>query len=185
VLELLEHHHVGDPPWPDGSFRHVDPTPVPELAALVSWAEDLYRRLDLRLARYDDYFAALAGFSDLDGGRRTTGAAAGLALYDTLIHAAQEAVFHWRNMVALDHAGTTASMLNEENRADFARYRGSPPPRAWPESQAADPLDRDEILTTTSRALMGSLAEASGLRVRLFELTHPAIEVSVVKALTG
>jgi hypothetical protein len=182
VLELLEHHRAGAPPWPDGSFLPIDPTPVPPLAAVASWAQDLYRRLDLRLARFDDHFAALAGFSDLDGGRRTTGSAAGLALYDTLTHAAQEAVFHWRNLVALDHAGTAASTLDEEDRAELARYRGSPPSLPWPEVPALC-VDSDEALTTVSEDLLATLAALTGRRARLFDMTSSEIGVPVVKAL--
>lgn len=185
VLELLEQHHAGDPPQPPPAFRCVVPASVAPLAALESWLEGRYRRLDLRVATCDDYFVAVAGCSDLDGGRQTEGAAAGLNLFDALAHAAREAVFHWRAMVAFDFAGTAEETLCEDDRAALRRYRGAAGSSAWPEAARWAALDGDRSLATPAGDLMRTLARASGQRVRLFDMTCPAIGLPVVRALLG
>lgn len=185
VLELLEHHHAGAPAGPSAAFRRVDPAAVGPLATLASWLDGRYRLLDLRLASFDGYFVAIAGASDLDGGRRTEGAAAGLGLFDTLVDAAVEAVFHWRNMVALDYAGTAAETLCAEDRAALRRYRGAAGPVTWPKADGAAAVDGDSVLATSTAELMSALVRTSGLRVRLFDMTNAAIGLPVVKALAG
>lgn len=185
VLELLEHHHASAAAGTFAAFRRVDPAAVGRLAALASWLEGRYRLLDLRLAFFDGYFVAIAGSSDLDGGRRTEGAAAGLGLFDTLIHAAEEAVLHWRNMVALDYAGTAAATLCEEDRMALRRYRGAAGPAPWPEADGAAAIDGDRVLATSTAGLMDTLVRMSGQPVRLFDMTTAAIGLPVVKALVG
>ena len=186
VLELLEHQRCGWPLAPDAGFRRVDPAGIGRAAALAAWLEDRYRVLDLRLARHGGrHFVALASSSDRDGGRRCEGAAAGLTLFDTLVHAAEEAVFHWRNMVALDYFGTSAAAMTPEDRAEVARYRGAAEQLSWPPMAEPWRVDADLVLETTTSELMDELADASGQRVRLFDLTHPEIGVPVVKAFIG
>ena len=186
VLELLEQHHAGGPAPPGDRFQRVDAATVGPLAGLAAWLAERYRTLDLRVAQVaDGCFVALAASGDLDGGRRTEGSAAGPGLFDTLVHAAEEAVFHWRNMVALDYVGTGIAALSPGDRAELARYRGAAGRAAWPEAALCRQIAGDIVLTAVTGDLMAALARASGRRVRLFDMTQAVIAVPVAKALVG
>jgi hypothetical protein len=75
--------------------------------------------------------------------------------------------------------------MTPEDRAEVARYRGAAEQLSWPPMAEPWRVDADLVLETTTSELMDELADASGQRVRLFDLTHPEIGVPVVKALIG
>lgn len=186
VLELLEHHHVRAF---EADRRHLpaaDAGSVGSLDAHREWLGDQLRRLDVRMRRFaPGYWVALCRCSDLDGGRPTLGSAAGTGREPTMTAAAEEALFHWRNMVALEANGVRVSAMTGAERGSFERYRGAVPDRWRPSSvrvrAAVDRADAEPDLA----ALMQALHRASGARLRLFDLTLPEVGVPVVKACLG
>lgn len=189
ILELIENFHVGSKIQPEGLFRAVDLYSLSDLANLMGWLHGQCRVLEGWVARSgEDYFVAYVALSDIDGGRRTAGSAAGLSLRGPLVHAAMEAVFHWRNMVALEYHGAEIDAMSEEDRTLVARYRGAIPRETFPELTKETPalsLEQDIVLSSSPADLMTALSQRTEPPIRLFDMTHPMIGIPVVKALLG
>ena len=91
----------------------------------------------------EGYAFAAVRCSDRDGGRPIFGSAAKPRLEQAVLHAAEEAVFSWRNMIALEHRAALVSTMPPEDRAAVEEYRGAAPPRLCPRggSRPADLAD--------------------------------------------
>lgn len=185
ILELLEHHHVERF---EGDRRHL-PRVEPSLEAVGvhrEWLDGQLRRLEFRARQFETgYWVVLSRCSDFDGGRPTTGSAAGLDPNLTVIAAAEEAIFHWRNMVALESNGVPVTPMTGPERRAFEQYRGAASD-GWPKRRASTRQLADMHRFRADRKRLGqALARRSGTRLRLFDMTLPEVGVPVVKAHLG
>lgn len=185
VLELLEHHHVRSF---EGDRRHLPRVePLTEgLGVHRDWLDGQLRRLEFRARRFEPgYWIVLSRCCDYDGGRPTIGTAAGLDPNLTVTAAAEEAIFHWRNMVALESNGVPVTPMNGAERRAFEQYRGAASD-GWPKWRgSARPLMETHRFAADRKLLGQALCRRSGTRLRLFDMTLPEVGVPVVKAHLG
>ena len=185
VLELLEHRHAAEVGLPSSAFFEIDPASVPSIGPHVAWLSGQLRILRCQGAAFvDGYAFAAVACSDRDGARRTEGTAAGPSLAEAVRHAAEEAIFSWRNMVALEQNAALATGMAPEERAAIEAYRGWSPRRAWPTRPPAPPGLAEFAGDPVLDDLLAALARRVG-RVRLFDLTDASIGLPVVRALPG
>lgn len=186
VLEQLEHLRIRAF---DVDRRVLPPVAAEATGSLgphMAWLADQLRRLDCRTRRFaPGYWVAKCRCSDLDGSRPTEGSAAGFDAERTVLAAAEEAIFHWRNMVVLEAKGVRASAVQGAERAALLRYRGVPPER-WPAPRRYRTIaDASGALPPALPELMLALYRQTGRRVRMFDLTLPRVGVPVVRAVLG
>lgn len=183
ALETLEHLHLGRLRAGSGELVPVDPAAEPAIAAHVAWLSGQFRRLEIRARAFaPGYVVAAVACSDLDGGRRSEGSAARLDRAGAVRAAVEEAIFHWRNMVELEHAAPDVSAMAPDDRARIARYRGAVPRAAWPVPEDAEVGDRGQA---DVEGLLAAVAVVSGRRVRGFDFTTSEVAVPVVKIHLG
>ncbi|PZR00846.1 MAG: hypothetical protein DI533_10080 [Cereibacter sphaeroides] len=185
VLEQLEHLHFERLEQGIPELDDPEPQQLEDVKSISTWLEGQLRRLDLRLGVFaEGYAMAAARCSDLDGGRATAGSAAGCEAGQALRHAAEEAVFHWRNMVALENRGIDVRDLTGADQAHFRRYRGASRASLWPEpvkiAQRLAVLPLPDV-----GALMSVLAQQTGRRARIFDMTFPPLGVFTAKCVVG
>jgi ribosomal protein S12 methylthiotransferase accessory factor YcaO len=183
ALEMLEHLHLARLRSGSGELASVDPAAEPGIAPHVAWLAGQFRRLEIRARAFaPGYVVAVVACTDLDGGRRTEGSAARLGRAGAVLAAAEEAIFHWRNMVELERAAPDLGAMSPDDRARIARYRGALPREPWPASAAAEP---GEAAGADVEGLLAAVAVVSGRRVRAFDLTAPEVGVPVVRLHLG
>lgn len=185
VLELLEHHHLQRFESDRRHLPRVEPSEK-DVGVYRDWLDGQLRRLEFRARQFEaGYWVVLSRCCDHDGGRPTTGSAAGVDPKLTLIAAAEEAIFHWRNMVALESNGVPISTMRGAERAAFERYRGAASD-GWPTLRGRTrPLSQSLSHATDRERLGQALCRSSGARLRLFDMTLPEVGVPVVKAHLG
>ncbi len=189
ILELIENHWVGR--FREGKrslverFENVSPSSLNGLRGLQDWLEGQFRFLSLRLLKLEGAcWVALALLHDFDKARPTEGAAAAFDPLAALRHAAWEAVFHWRNMVALEYHGASAAAMSERDRVAIMTYRGALTGPAWPPGKLPETA-AGPVLSAGLEDLLELLARLERRPVLLFDLTHPAIGLPVVRAWIG
>ena len=183
VLEALEHHYLARLSGPNGSALSSHDEEA-TLSDCKRWLEGQMRHLSCYLHTGADHVFALCECRDADGGRPTRGSAAAHDPATALLSAAQEAIAHWRNMVALEHNAVPRDQFSGAELDALLTYRGTVPLHP----PTATPTVRGTVLAdspATPDRLADTLAQLSGLRVRLVDLTVPEIGIPVVRVALG
>lgn len=183
ALETLEHLHLDRLRSGAGELAAVDLAGEAAIAPHVAWLDGQLRRLEVRARAFaPGYVVAVAACSDCDGGRRTEGSAARLRRGPAVRAAAEEAIFHWRNMVELERAAADLAAMPDDERARVARYRGAWPIAAWPAPEASDV---GEHRGADLEGLLAAVLVLARRRVRLFDFTAPEVGVPVMRVHLG
>jgi len=185
VLELLEHHHIDTQGFSPPGWHHVRAGDVPGIADLSNWVDGQLRVLDCRYRWYETgYAVAICDCRDFGGGRRILGHSARTSLVAAISNAVSEAIFHWRNMIALEFHGRPASAFSGYDLELFETYRGYRAMEPWQETKAeafadAGPSGAD------IHDLVGAYTKATGQALHFFDFTHPKLGIPVVRAVPG
>ena len=167
-----------------GGTRIISVETIDALSEIASFLESRLRRLVLRtvIDRRGLIFVACV-CSDVDGGRPTTGYAAGNELDQVSVKAAREAILQWRNMIELERNCVSLEPLGRDDLDIVRAYRGA---ALLPEWLTAEGRSRDQQIGTENHDdPMEALSDVTGQRVRLFDLSEPETGIYTVRVLLG
>lgn len=164
-----------------------------ELSDLRTWLTSQYRALSHCVYQSSSGLTTVRSCcSDFDGGRPTFGSSASFSLEEAIVASSLEAVFHWRNMVAMENQGTKIGSGNSDEAHAVKLYRGVYTNK---HTEILGTIGIQEIQknqVTASQTISNSMYEAldelcrlSRQRVRVFNMTKDEISIPVVRILIG
>ncbi len=178
ALELLEHFELGRLGSDAVSAEAFDPATIPDLAVTVDYLSKRLRHLKIEaVAAPSGYAVVRAVCCDSDGGRPTEGSAASLSIEAAAVKAVEEAIFSWRNMIELERNGVPPAVGAPDIL--LRTYRGAEA-LSHPIPQAALGKAPPHMERTQKRPVE-ILASVTGTRVRVFDMTAPALGIHVAR----
>jgi len=164
-----------------------------ELSDLPMWLASQYRSLSHCVHQTSSGLTTVRSCcSDFDGGRPTFGSSTSFSFEKAIVDSSLEAVFHWRNMVAIEHQGTKIGSGNFDESRALKLYRGV---YAEKRAEILDAVSAQEIQKNqivASQSISSSMNEAlvqlcrlSRQRIRVFDMTKDDINIPVARVLIG
>jgi hypothetical protein len=182
--ECYEHHVREQLMTCGGGTSLIGVEKIDALKEIASYLEARLRRLTLRGVIDNRGLAFVACVcSDMNGGRPTTGYAAGDELDWVSVKAAREAILQWRNMIELERNCISLEPLSKNDLEIVEGYRGAARLPEWLDADG-EPWALQGRIESHDDPL-AALHVVTGQRVRLFDLSAPETGICTVRVVLG
>lgn len=163
------------------------------LSDLTIWLASQYRALSHCIHQTSSGLTTVQSCcSDFDGGRPTFGSSTSFCFENAIVGSSLEAVFHWRNMVAIEHLGRRIETGNFEESRALKLYRGV---QAEKQAEIFDAVGIQDIqvnqvatsqsISSLTNDALDELCRLSRQRIRIFDMTKDDISIPVARVLIG
>jgi len=181
AYECYEHYVRDHLSIAGGGAGIIEVSQIQALSQIAFYLTARLRRINLLMYPRQHGLVFIACIcSDIDGGRPTTGFAAGEDLSQVAAKAAREAILQWRNMIELERNCISVEPLSDQDLEVVQIYRGVAPLQGW--------LRAVERMTVSNKTNAKPLEDpleavhnATGRRVRLFDVSNHRTRIPTVR----